>query len=88
MRKRLPSALAVPKCFRANAVLTMATGSFESRSSSLNVRPSTIRCPVTSKNVLEICSKFAFNRSRRSRYTLPSISTGPDPLKTIRSRLE
>ena len=40
---------ALPKCFRANAALTIATGSFESTSSPENVRPSITFCPMTSK---------------------------------------
>ena len=50
VRKRRPTALAVPKCLLANAALTIATGSLASRSSSVNVRPSSRFWPVTSKN--------------------------------------
>jgi hypothetical protein len=48
-RKRRPSALSAPKCFRANAVLTIATGWRVSRSLSVNARPSSRRCPVAAK---------------------------------------
>ena len=51
------------------------------------LRPSRTRWEVTSKKPAVTCSKFAFGRSRFSLYSLPSISTGPLPAKTIRKRL-
>ena len=65
-RNRRPSALAVPKCLRAKAMLTIATACLLSRSSSLNPRPSTSRWPVTSKKPGVTVSKFACGRSRLS----------------------
>ena len=59
VRKRRPIALSLPKCFRANAALTIATGWRASRSSSVKVRPSSSFWPVTAKKPPVTCSKLA-----------------------------
>ena len=43
VRKRRPMALVPAKCFCAKPALTIVTGCFESKSSSVNVRPASSR---------------------------------------------
>ena len=76
----------MPKCFLAKAALTIATGCRTSRSSTVNVRPSSSFCPVAEKKLPVTCSKLAVVRSPRSRYSRPSISTGLFPENTILNR--
>ena len=49
VRKRRPSGLSLPKCFRAKVALTTATGSLTSLSAIVKSRPSSSFCPVVAK---------------------------------------